>query len=59
MRQLIDLQEKKKGEKKREPLVPVGKSNRYLSVLFGLKKKGGTVQESNCGRGAQITARYH
>ena len=38
MRQLIDLQEKKKREKKREPLVPVGKSNRYLRVLFGYKK---------------------
>jgi len=40
MRQLIDLQEKKKREKKREPLVPVGKSNQYLKVLFGSKKRG-------------------
>ena len=59
MRQLIDLQEKKKGEKKREPLVPVGKSNRYLRVLFGLKKKWGVARESNRGREAQISASYH
>ena len=40
MRQLIDLQEKKKRKKKREPLVPVGKSNLYLRVLFGSNKSG-------------------
>ena len=59
MRQLIDLQEEKKREKKREPLVPVGKSNRYLRVLFGLKKKWAVARESKRGRGAQITERYH
>ena len=39
----MDLQEKKKWEKKREPLVPVGNSNRYLRVLLGIwvKKKVG------------------
>ena len=59
MRRLIDLQEKKKWEKKREPLVPVGNSNRYLRVPFGIwvKKKWGVARESNSGRGAQITER--
>ena len=61
MRQLIDLQEKKKWEKKREPLVPVGNSNRYLRVLLGIwvKKKWGVALESNRVRGAQITERCH
>ena len=43
----MDLQEKKKWEKKREPLVPVGNSNRYLRVLFGIwVKKSGTSRGS-------------
>jgi hypothetical protein len=56
MRQLIDLQEKKKGEKKREPLVPVGTGT--LGSYLG-KKKWGVARESNRGREAQISASYH
>ena len=53
MRQLIDLQEKKKREKKREPLVPVGNYNRYLRVQFGIlveKKVGRPVGVEPCQR---------
>ena len=56
MRQLIDLEEKKKKEKKREPLVHFPTST--LGYYLG-KKKWGIARESNRGCAAQITERYH
>ena len=44
MRQLIDLQEKKKGEKKREPLVPLENPTGTLGSYLG--KKSGALRGS-------------
>ena len=58
MRQLIDLQEKKKREKKREPWCRLENPTGTLGSYLG-KKKWAVARESNRGHGAQITERYH
>ena len=53
MRQLIDLQEKKKWEKKREPLVPVG----YGPIWdLGKKKVGRRAGVEPCPRSPNYRA---
>ena len=59
MRQLIDLQEKKKREKKKRTF---GIGWKIQPVAYGpiwVKKSGAFARESNRGRGDQITERYH
>ena len=58
MRQLIDLQEKNKREKKKNLWYRLENPTGTLGSYLG-KKKWGVARESNSGRGAQITERYH
>ena len=58
MRQLIDLQEKKKKEKKKNLWYRLENTTGTLGSYLG-KKKWGIAREANRGREAQITARYH
>ena len=58
MRQLIDLQEKKKREKKKNLWYRLENPTGTLGSYLG-KKKWGVARESNRGNGAQITERYH
>ena len=58
MRQLIDLQEKKKREKKKNLWYRLENPTGTLGFYLG-KKIWGVARESNRGRGAQITERYH
>ena len=59
MRQLIDLQEKKKGKRKDNLWYRLENPTGTLGSYLGKKKKWGAARESNSGRGAQITERYH
>ena len=58
MRQLIDLQEKKKREKKKNLWYRLENPTGTLGSYLG-KKKWGVARVSNRDRGAQITERYH
>ena len=58
MRQLIDLQEKTKGKRKENLWYRLENPTGTLGSYLG-KKKRGVSRESNRGRGAQITERYH
>ena len=56
---LLGNYKRKRNEKRKENHWyrlenPTGTLAAYLG-----KKKWGVVRESNCGRGAQITSRYH